>query len=210
MTTPPLVDVPSSSCAAYVTMSLERKVEVTESPFTFDGQGFIWPGERWRIDFNLPNITSREIASDWITFGLLLKGKYGRFLFGDPSAKNPRGSASGTPLVDGADILGDAIPTKGWDPNITGILKKGDYIQLGTGLSSRLYMCTADVNSDGSGNASVPLVPGILTSPSDESAIVVVNPCGVFRLVDNTWSWSVGPGPLYPPLSFSAIGVVNA
>lgn len=210
MTTPPLVEVPSSSCAARIVMTLIRKDEVTESPFTFSGQSFLWPGERWMLEFYLPIITSRAVASDWIAFGLSLKGRYGRFLYGDPSAKIPRGIATGTPLVDGANLLGNILPTKGWTPNVTGIMKKGDYIQLGSGLSSRLHMVVADANSNGSGNASLSIEPAIVSSPVDSSAVVVNDAKGLFRLDSSSWSWTVEPGPKYPPLSFSALGVVDA
>lgn len=209
MSIPPLVTVPSSSCAASVTMSLQRVVGVTASPFTLDTQSFKWPGEKWMIQFDLPTITRRAVASEWIAFALTLKGKFGYFLMGDPSARVPLGIATGTPVVDGSGSTGNILLTRGWTPNVTGILKAGDYIQYGTDENARLHMVVVDANSNGSGNAALTIEPAIRVSPTDGTAVVVNDAKGVFRLLDNTWAWSVLPGPKYR-ISFQAEEVTNA
>lgn len=209
MSTPPLVDVPTSVCVASVIMTLTRVVGLTESPYTLEEQAFRWPGERWSIDFRLPPVTNRATASDWMAFGAKLEGKYGRFLIGDPAARTPRGVATGTPLVDGGGATGNTLPTKGWTSGVTNILRKGDYIQLGTGVNSRLHMITEDADSNGSGEANLSIVPALRSSPADNAPIVVTNPKGLFRLVDNSFAWSVDPGPVYR-FSFQAVEVLNA
>lgn len=209
MSTPPLVTLPSSYCIGSVIMTLTRVVGLTESPYTLEEQTYRWPGERWSIDFRLPPITNRATASDWMAFGSKLEGKYGRFLIGDPAARLPRGVATGTPLVNGGGATGNTLPTDGWTNSVTGILLKGDYIQLGTGVNSRLHMITEDVNSNGSGEANLSIVPALRVSPADNAPIVVNNPRGLFRLVDNTFAWSVDPGPVYR-FSFQATEVLNA
>lgn len=209
MTTPPLLDLPSSACVANVVMSLERAVGITESPFTFEEQAFQWEGERWLVDFELPPITSRAIAADWQAWGVKIKGTFGRFLMGDPSARIPRGVATGTPVVKGANQVGETLITDGWTINTNGIMLKGDYFQLGTGASSRLYMLTEDVNSNGSGEATLSFGPALRSSPSDDAPLVVTDAKGVFRLTENVFPWSVQPGKVWR-FSFSAIEVVNA
>lgn len=209
MSTPPLLTMPTSSCAANVIMTLTRVVGITNSPFTLEEQTFKWQGEAWSVDFRMPAITKRNIASEWIAFALKLQGVFGRFYLGDPSARTPQGVATGTPQVDGINQTGNTIETKGWTNSVTGILLAGDYIQIGTGLQSRLHMVTADVNSDGSGLAVIPIEPALRYSPADNTPITVNNPVGVFRLAENSWSWSVDPGPFYR-LSFRAVEVVNA
>lgn len=204
-----LVTVPSSSCIASVVMTLKRVIGVTQSPFTLEDQSFKWPGEAWSIDFQMPPILNRRIAADWKAFGLALEGQYNRFLMGDPTARIPQGVATGTPQVNGINQTGNTLATKGWTNNINGILLKGDYIQLGTGESSKLHMLIEDANSDGSGNANLSIVPALRSSPSDSAPIVVNNPRGVFRLTNNSWSWSVNPGPVYR-MSFQAVEVVSA
>lgn len=209
MSVPPLVDLPTSACASSVIMTLTRVVGMTVSPFTLEDQTFKWQGEAWSIDFSLPPFTSRAVASDWITFGAKMEGIYGRFLMGDPSARLPRGVASGSPQVDGNNQTGNALLVKGFTPNINGILLKGDYIQLGTGVNSRLHMVVDDVNSDVSGNAVLNIVPALRLSPTTNDPVIVSNARGIFRLVDNSFSWSVDPGPVYR-VSFQAREVVNA
>lgn len=209
MSAPPLLNLPSSSCAANVVMTLVRTVGQTVSPFTKESQEFLWPGEQWAMSFDMPPMVSRAVAADWQAFALKLKGKYGRFLAGDPSAKNPRGVATGTPLVKGAGQTGNTLLTDGWTNSVTGILLKGDYFQIGTGSSSRLHMITEDANSNGSGEALLTFEPALRYSPTDNLALTVINPRGVFQLSSNDYAWSVNPGPVYR-LSFQAVEVVNA
>lgn len=209
MSTPPLVDLPESTCAANVIMSLTRAVAVTESPFTNEQQAFKWPGEYWQIEFRVPPTTSRDVAAEWKAFGAALEGQYGYFLCGDFSAKTPRGVATGTPLVDGGAQTGNTLTTKGWTPNITGILKKGDYFQLGTATGARLHMLIEDADTDGSGDSILTFVPALRSSPNDEDPLVIQEAKGLFRLMDNTFAWSVDPGNIHR-FSFSAREVIVA
>lgn len=204
-----LINLPTSSCLASVTLTLTRAVGSTQSPFTFDEQLFKWPGEAWSIEFSMPPFNNRALAADWYSFGLKLEGSLNTFLIGDPLGKNPRGVASGTPLVDGAGQSGNILSTKGWTPDIAGIMLKGDYIQIGTGNNARLHMVVEDANSDSSGDASLSIVPALRTPPADNAAIIVSNARGVFRLNSNSFSWSISPGPVYR-LNFSAREAINA
>lgn len=209
MSTPPLLNLPASACFANIVMTLTRTVGATVSPFTLEEQFFKWPGSAWSAEVSLPPITSRAIAADWISFGLNLEGSYGHFLMGDPMGKTPRGVATGTPIVSGANQNGNTLITTGWTPSTTGILLKGDYIQIGTGSSSRLHMVTQDVNSDGSGLANLNIQPALRTPPPNLSTVYTHNTVGLFRMVDNNFSWGVSPGVIYR-ISFRAQEVVLA
>lgn len=210
MTTPPTLDFPDSTCIASVIMALNHVVAVTRSPFTLEEQKFRWPGDQWSMTLQLPPITRREIAAEWQAFGLKLQGMYGNFLMGDPSAKAPRGVATGTPLVNGANQFGNTLITDGWTAGVTGILKKGDYFQLGTGTNSRLYMITEDIDTDGSGNAILEFYPALRQQPPNNAAIIVNDPKGVFRLTSNEWNWTVTPGKVYRFPAIECVEVVNA
>lgn len=206
---PSLIDLPTSSCFASVQLSLRRIVPRTISPFTLDEQSFLWPGEQWSVDFALPPVLSRDIAADWQAFGVSMKGSYNYFLLGDPTATVPRGVATGTPVVSSGGQTGNLLATSGWTPSTAGIILRGTYIQLGTGVNARLHMVIEDVNSNGSGNANLPIEPALRASPGLNDPVILNNPRGVFRLEDNTFGWSVLPGPRYA-FSFSAIEVINA
>ncbi len=82
------------------------------------------------------------------------------------------GAGGGTPLVNGASQTGASIVTNGW-PNDTLVLKAGDVVQF-AGVTL-VYDVTADVTSDGSGNATIPISPNIFSggSPTNGGAVTI-------------------------------------
>ncbi|KKN45867.1 hypothetical protein LCGC14_0678620 [marine sediment metagenome] len=173
------------------------------SPFTFERQIQTHQGMLWLAGITLAPM-KRASAEEWRSFFLKLNGKQGTFLMGDLGAKFPRGIAAGTPLVDGAGQTGQELDTKGWTTEITGILKAGDYIQIGTGLTSRLYKNLNDVNSDSGGLATLDIWPRLRESPANSAVIVVSEPKGLFRLSSNLNLSEVGISAFYG-FGFSAI-----
>jgi hypothetical protein len=89
------------------------------------------------------------------------------------------------------------LATDGWTPNITGILRAGDWVQLGTGATSRLYKVLDDVNSDSGGNATLTLFPNLRSSPADNATLTVNNPKGVWRLAANDVGYDIQTGQFY-------------
>ena len=102
------------------------------------------------------------------------------------------GAHGGTPLVNGASQTGASLVTDGWTAS-TAVLKEGDVITLAgvnavnpqsresTGVL-RQFVVTANVTSDGSGNATIAISPSITTgtgfqtvtgSAADNAAITV-------------------------------------
>lgn len=166
------------------------------SPFTLEKQIQTHQGMLWRAGITLAPMKRAE-AETWRSFFLKLNGKQGTFLLGDLGAKLPRGIATGVPLVDGAGQSGQELNTKGWTTGVTGILLAGDYIQIGTGLTSRLYKVLDDVDSDGGGLATFDIWPRLRESPADNAVIVVNEAKGLFRLSDNISSSEVGTNAFY-------------
>jgi hypothetical protein len=124
-------------------------------------------------------MAAREHAAPWVAFKSKLKGPKGTFLMGDPSARTPRGVATGTPQVNGSvATLAEEITTKGWTPSTTNILKEGDWIQIG----NRLYRVLQNVNSNGSGNCTVDVFPPVREALANNTTIVTTNTVGLFRL----------------------------
>lgn len=171
-------------------------VGMNMSPFSGAQQVYRYTGQFWEADITLPTM-KREDAEYWVTFLMKLNGAYGTFLLGDPNASTARGVATGTPVVNGASQTGNELITDGWTTSTTGILKAGDYIQLGTGSDSRLYKVLDDVDSDASGNATLTVWPNLRSSPSDNQTIVVSGCKGVFRLTDNTMQVNINEASLY-------------
>ena len=119
------------------------------------------------------------------------------------------GALGGTPLINGSsqgvvtyaaskDTNQSTIATDGWSNSVTGVLKQGDVITIAgvnalnpiTGQSTgalQTFVVTADVDSNGSGQADIVVSPALITSggfatvdaaPADNAAITVKTGAG--------------------------------
>ena len=137
----------------------------------------------FEAEIELPPMT-RDEAELWDAFFLKLNGMKGTFLFGDPAGATPRGSASstpGTPVVMGVSQTGNELTIDGLPLSVNGYLKAGDYIQLGSSSTSKLHKVLDDVNTNGSGEATLTIWPNLRASPADNDPVVVSNAQGPFR-----------------------------
>lgn len=164
-------------------------VGVWESPFTLSREIQDFGGDRWSCEFTLPAMR-RATAEPWLATLLTLFGQKGTVLIGDPDARVPRGTASGTPQVDGANQTGRNLATKGWTALATNVLRAGDYIQLGTSTTTRLYKVLADASADAAGKATLSIFPRLRESPANSAAITTTAAKGTFRLASNDMSWA--------------------
>jgi hypothetical protein len=144
------------------------------------------PGSWWEIDIELPPM-ERADAEQFIGFLCGLNGPRGTFTLGDPDGTTPRGTATGTPVVKGAGQTGRTLLTDGWSTGVTGILKAGDWIQIG----NYAYKVTQDADSDGSGNATLEIFPTLRAAPSDNASITTGSTTSLWRLKTNQINWSV-------------------
>ena len=188
--------LPSHTGIRNITLRAVNTVGLTQSPFTYAQQAVAHSGQRWEVDVTLPAM-NRADAEQWVAFLISLRGQLGTFTLGDPVGASPRGSAGGTPLVNGASQIGGTLAIDGCTASQTGWLKAGDYIQLGTAGSATLHKVLADVDSNGSGQVSVDIWPYIRTAPSDNASVTVTNTVGRFRLASNTQNWSILDTALY-------------
>lgn len=172
------------------------------SPFTFAGQAQASSGQMWQADVTLPPM-KREDAEKWIAWLVSLRGQFGTFNMGDPSAATPRGVATGTPRVNGSSQTGEDLNIDGCTPDITGWLKAGDYIQLGAAGTATLHKVLADVDTNASGEATLSLWPHIRSAPANNATVVVSDTVGRWRLASNESSWSVNEASIYG-ITFSA------
>jgi hypothetical protein len=104
------------------------------------------------------------------------------------------GPLGGTPLVNGAAQTGSSLVTDGWAALAAARLKQGDVFTIAnvfgvnpqnrqsTGALQQ-FVVTADVSSDGSGNATIPIFPAITLTgafqtvnalPADNAALTIV------------------------------------
>ena len=185
-----LISLPSSPGLSSIDVTFEDSVALVSSPFVPSQiQTQAWPGaDAWSVTFTLPKMI-RAMAAPWRGVLAELRGMQNVFQIGDPFCTAPLGVATGTPVCNttGANNLAMAtsLVTSGWTHSVTGILLAGDYIQLGY----RLYQVCENVNSDSSGNVTIPIWPSLRESPAYGSSLVLNNTKGLFRLAQNQRSW---------------------
>ena len=187
----PSVQVQTSS------FRLVRAVASQISPFTGQEQVYRNQGEWWEGEINF-RPTRRVDARLIQAFLAEMRGKFGTFLYGDPDAiALGRMGVGGTVTVNGANQTGNSLIVDGMTTSTNNILMAGDYFQLGTGLSARLYMATQPLNSNGSGQGTITFEPALRASPADNAAVIVTAPRGLFRLSENAAQWDADQSNVY-------------
>lgn len=85
------------------------------------------------------------------------------------SGRAPNGAGGGSPLVDGAAQTGGALVTDGWPNNIPNVVRAGDVVSLAG--DNIVYENRTDASSNGSGQATLNLVPNLRVSPANDAVI---------------------------------------
>lgn len=166
-------------------------VAVSSSPFTYKQQVISQGGQRWEASITIPSVR-RDLAADWKAMLVALKGQTGTFLLGDPDYAEPRGDVSSCTLTGTA---GDSSVSV----TMTGTLKAGDYIQLGSGSSARLHQVLVDKT----GSGTLEIWPD-LRSDYTGATVTFNDAKGVFRLAQNITTWSINNASSYG-ISFEAV-----
>ena len=189
------LSLPTNIGMASIELRAKNTVAVSSSPFTYKQTVYAYDGQMWEADVTLPPM-NRDDAESWIAFLMSLKGRYGTFLLNDPSATSVRGTATSATITGSA---GDSSVTV----TMTGTLKAGDYIQLGTASDATLHKVLVDK----SGSGTLEIWPKLRKARSSVSADLT-SASGVFRLASNETSWSVNDASFYG-ISFGATEVVG-
>ena len=201
------------STPAFVTQqwSTIRGTGMSESPFTGAQQTVEYNYAKWKAVLTLPPMR-RPQASAWTAFFAKLHGRRGTFLLGDQDAKVPQinkitaGTITGTVVLSSNADIGDTVlniqGTKddgsGNTVNYTTDFKAGDYIQLGSASSARLYMVVADQ----SGGSTIQIEPKIKTAVTNGSTVTYDDTQGLFRMDTNELMWDTNAVSVYG-ISFS-------
>jgi hypothetical protein len=183
---------------ANITWRIKTAAAKTGSPFTYKEQVFIHPGRRWIAEIEIIPVDSTIDAGEWEAFFAACDGPRRRFLLTDPVRPSLNGSASGTPVVDGAQTArSETLDVRGLTANDPDAFLRGDRIQLGSGVDSRLHVIQTQAGTDGSGNVTLDIWPPLRDDYADGATIVTSNAKGVFRLPGNTSEWDVEPPTIY-------------
>ena len=194
---------PTLSRAAPGSMSwkLESNTQVFKSPL--DGSIYTAenPGARWAFTMEFPSLPEADAAL-LQAFLMKLRGQANRFTMHNWARPTPRGTATGTPLVNNSSgspltfQTGSTLITDGWTA-LTATMKAGDFF----GVNSELKMCVADSTADGGGNMVLTFEPPLRSSPAENAAITVTRPTAVFILTEPRSEWNNTPG------SFSSFNI---
>lgn len=187
------VAIPNHEFASF-NMRLVRAVAMTESSFTLQQQVYQYDGAKWEMEINLPPLTYAE-SRKWEAFILSLRGMRGTFLMGNPLHASPQGTASTAILNGSATIRSTSIDVDGASSGQT--LKAGDYFQIGSGNDAHIHQVVQDATFDGSGEATLDIEPPLRTTYSNDTALDLTYPKGVWRLASNDIGWSVDQASLH-------------
>lgn len=208
----PLVS-PSSYGIATAAWQARENTARARNPWTLNLITQVFDGRMWEGKLTIvpQNEANGRALTAWLAALRRPGANAGQFLFEGPARPVPLGSAAstpGSPVVNGAGQTGESLNVSGLPTSATGYLLAGDWIQIGSGASSRLLMCLEDVSSDGSGNATMTLWPGIRTAPGNGSAVVVSGAQGVFISPGGASVWNVRPPRIYDGITIDVAEVV--
>ena len=122
---------------------------------------------RWRLTLTYGDMI-REEADELFAYLVSQGGQFGTFdipltVIGRDSPVGIYNSGSDSPVVNGAHSVEDTtIATSGWRNNGTALCKKGSFVQFAG--DNKLYILTEQVDSNGSGQATLTIYPGIKTA----------------------------------------------
>ena len=150
-------------------------------------------GQFWKMTATFPPMTRAEFAPIY-AFIIAQRGRYESFTLVPPVVGNPQGSAGGTPLVNGGSQTGRSLVTDGWTVSTT-IFKAGDYLKLAG--NDKVYMITADVSSDGAGNATISIEPALVSSPADNAVVTYTSVPFTVALASGIQEFATGTSGLY-------------
>ena len=186
---------PTSIGIESIELRAVNAVATSQSPFTYKQQIISHGGQKWEASVSIPSV-HRDKAAQWKAMLVGLKGPVGTFLLGDPDYATPQGTISGSPTLTGnaGDETASVV--------MTGTLKAGDYIQLGSGSAAKLHQVLLDQSGDGN----LEIWPALRSDYTSET-VVFTAPQGVFRLANNVTSWSINNASTYG-ISFEAVEAV--
>jgi len=185
---------PTSIGIESIELRAVNAVAVSQSPFTYKQQIISHGGQKWEVSVSIPSVR-RDKSAQWKAMLVALKGQTGTFLLGDPDYVTPQGTVSSCALSGTAGASTASV-------SMTGTLKAGDYIQLGSGSTAKLHQVLVDQ----SGNGNLEIWPSLRSTYSN-SSVVFNSPQGVFRLANNVTSWSINNSSIYG-ISFEAVEAV--
>lgn len=126
-------------------------------------------GQRWLFKVLYPPLARADLDSIY-AFSIAQRGQYEKFTWVPKTIGTTRGLTSESPVVDGAFAVGvNAATVDGLTASTSNILRAGDFFKFSG--HTKVYMVTADMASDGSGDATLNFSPKLITAVADNETI---------------------------------------
>jgi len=147
-------------------------------------------GQRFRITVRFPVMTRTEFAPI-LAFIMKQRSQLESFQYVPPTLDDALGVASGVISVNGAVNAGvTSVAIDGMANSTNGVFKAGDFFRF-TG-QQKVYMCVADVNSNGSGQGTLTFEPPLRANVADNNILIYSNVDFTVGLTNDVQEFSVG------------------
>jgi len=133
-----------------------------------NGQRFIRLGRHWAFDVNLHPMTQTD-ANAWSDLD-----EETDVLAWPIDQDDLLNDAEGTPLVAGADQLGNELDIDGATAGL--VIPKGWFISVITSSRRYVYQLRSAVTVSGGGTATLPIRPVLRVAPSDNAVVEIAAP----------------------------------
>ena len=128
-------------------------------------------GQRWLFKVIFAPMT-RANFDPIFAFSVKQRGRYETFTWVPTTIGTTSGVTTESPVVDGAASVGaSSCSVDGLTVSTSSILKTGDFFKFSG--QNKIYMCTADMSSDGSGDATLNFAPKLATAVADNETITI-------------------------------------
>ena len=147
-------------------------------------------GQRFKLILSFPVMTRSEFAPI-LAFIMKQRSQLESFQYTPATMASTNGVASGVISVNGAVSAGaTSCSIDGMANSTTGVFKAGDFFRF-TG-QNKVYMCVADVNSNGSGAGTLTFEPPLRANVSDNAVIIYNNVDFTVGLTNDVQEFRVG------------------
>ena len=128
-------------------------------------------GQRWGFSVRFAPM-ERSSFDPIFAFSLSQRGQYETFTWVPTTIGTTRGETGESPVVSAAASVGaSSCSVDGLTVSTSNILRSGDFFKFSG--QNKIYMCTADMSSDGSGDATLSFAPKLATAVADNETITI-------------------------------------
>jgi len=147
-------------------------------------------GQRFKLTLSFPIMTRSEFAPI-LAFIMKQRSQLELFQYTPATMASSNGDASGVIRVNGAISAGvTSVAIDGMANSTSGIFKAGDFFRF-TG-QNKVYMCVADVSSNGSGQGTLTFEPPLRTGVADNAILIYSSVDFTVGLTNDVQEFRVG------------------